>query len=202
MTRPRIITGFSRYRDTELDVKAKFIVDSMTANANFSTPIPALTEITAATNSYIEALSNAEAGGKSQIAIKNQTRLQLEGLLEKLALYVEAYGQSNEVVLLSSGFSLAKTTTPVGILPKPENFTVQPKEKGTVNLKLSSIRGAISYQFEYRILGEETWVVNVQSKSSLALTNLQSGAQYEFRVTAIGSVTDRIYSDEVKSFVL
>ncbi|MBB2146196.1 hypothetical protein GM921_11915 [Pedobacter sp. LMG 31464] len=202
MNKPRIITGFDRYRNTELDVKAKFIVDSMTGNPNFDMPLPPLADITAATTAYIEALSNAEGGGKSQIAIKDKARLQLEGLLNKLALYVEAYGKSDEVVLLSSGFSLAKTVTPVGVLPKPDGFTVQPKEKGTINLKLSAIRGANSYLFEYRVLGDEAWIISVQSKSSLSLTNLQSGSQYEFRVAGIGSATTRIYSDEVRSFVL
>jgi hypothetical protein len=132
MNKPKIIKGFDRYRDTELDVKAKFIVDSMTDNPNFTTPVPALADVTAATTAYIAALSNAESGGKSQLAIKNQARLQLEELLNKLALYVEAYGKSDEVILLSSGFNLAKTVTPVGILPKPNGFTVQPKDKGTV----------------------------------------------------------------------
>src|SRR6478672_9660860 len=101
MSKPRIITGFSRYRDTELDVKAKFIVDSMTDNTNFTTPLPKLADVASATTAYIEALSNAEAGGISQTAIKNQTRQTLETLLEKLALYVEAYGKNDEVILLS-----------------------------------------------------------------------------------------------------
>lgn len=202
MSKPKIITGFSRYPNTELDVKAKFIVDSMTDNANFTTPFPPLADIAAATTTYIEALSNAEGGGRSQTAIKNQARLILEGLLEKLALYVEAYGKSDEVILLSSGFTLARAVTPIGVLPKPESFTAQPKDKGTISLKLTPIRGAISYQFEYRIIGDETWNVRTHSKSYISLTNLQSGAQYEFRVTGIGSAIDRIYSDELRSFVL
>jgi hypothetical protein len=202
MNKPKIVTGFTRYPSTELDVKAKFIVDSMTDNANFATPFPALADITAATNAYVEALSNAEGGGKSQIAIKNQARQQLEELLEKLALYVGAYGKNDEVILLSSGFSLAKGYAPIGILPKPDGFTVQPKDKGSVNLKVTTMRGANSYQFEYRIMGDEAWIISVQSKSSLSLTNLQSGSQYEFRVAGIGSAKGRIYSDEIRSFVL
>ncbi|MBB2147086.1 hypothetical protein GM921_16395 [Pedobacter sp. LMG 31464] len=202
MSKPKIITGFKRYNHTELDVKAKFIVDSMTDNANFVTPIPSLADVTAATTNYIEALSNAEGGGKSQMAIRNQTRKILEGLLDKLALYVEAYGKDDEVILLSSGFSLAKGYSPIGILPKPEGFTVQSIDKGTISLRLAAIRGANSYQFEYRLLGDETWIIRVQSKSSLSLTNLPSGSQFEFRVAAIGSAVERIYSDELKSFVL
>jgi hypothetical protein len=202
MNKPRIITGFSRYRKTELDVKAKFIVDSMTNNANFTTPFPPLADVATATTAYSEALSNAEGGGMAQTAIKNQARLHLEELLEKLALYVEAYGKNDEVILLSSGFTLAKAVTPIGILSKPEGFTVQSKGKGTISLKLTSIRGAVVYQFEYRIIGEETWTICTYSKSYLSLTNLQSGAQYEFRVTGIGTALERIYSDELKSFVL
>lgn len=202
MSKPKITTGFSRYHKTELDVKAKFIVDSLTNNPHFVTPVPSLAEVTAATTAYMVALSNAEGGGKSQLAIRNQTRDNLETMLEKLALYVEAYGKNDEVILLSSGFSLAKGFSPIGILTKPERFTAQPKEKGTINLKLAAIHGASSYQFEYRVLGDETWIISVQSKSSLSLTNLQSGSQYEFRVAGIGSAKERIYSDELRSFVL
>lgn len=52
-------------------------------------------------------------------------------------------------------------------------------------------------------LSEETkWDHHLASASSVNIANLKSGKQYAFRVTAIGSDPNRVYSDVVTSFVL
>ncbi|MFD0940821.1 fibronectin type III domain-containing protein [Pedobacter boryungensis] len=202
MSKPKIVTTFTRYRDSELSAKANFIIKSMTSNANFASPVPSLGEITAADNDYTAALSDAETGGKSAIAVKNQAREKLEALLIKLSHYVTIYGNEDEVVLLSSGFSLAKGINAVGILPKPTGFSVKATEKGMATIKLDKINGAGVYQFEYRTVGTEVWTTFLSTKSMVLLQPLTSGLEYEFRVTAAGSAEERIYSDVLKSFIL
>ncbi|MBB2145388.1 hypothetical protein GM921_07830 [Pedobacter sp. LMG 31464] len=202
MSKPKIVTSFSRYSDTELSNKAKFIINSMTANAYFATPVPSLGEITAADNDYTAALSDAENGGKSEIAVKNEAREQLEALLIKLFHYVLIYGNDNEVILLSSGFSLSKAVNPVGILPKPTGFSAKSMEKGMATVKLTKIKGAGMYQYEYRVVGTEAWTNFLSTKSAVLLQPLTSGLEYEFRVIAAGSANERIYSDILKSFIL
>ncbi|MFI5453633.1 fibronectin type III domain-containing protein [Pedobacter sp. UC225_61] len=202
MSKSKIITSFSRYRDAEFSNKAKFIINSMTANANFAAPVPSLGEITAADNDYTAALSDAETGGKAAIALKNQARENLEALLLKLSHYVLIYGNDDEVVLLSSGFSLSKGGNPVGILPKPTGFTVKSTDKGMVTIKLTKVNGAGMYQYEYRVVGTETWTTFLSTKSAVLVEPLTSGVEYEFRVTAAGSADERIYSDVLKSFIL
>ncbi len=203
MAKPRLVTGFPRYRDTELETKARFIVESMSDNPNFTTPVPTLAEITNSINAYTGALRDAEAGGKATIARKNEERKKLEDLLTKLSLYVEAYANSNEVILLSSGFSLVKPQTPVGMLAKPHVFSANAAEIGAVHLKLEMIHGADSYQYEYRLAnGDRVWFIETATKSNLKIKGLQSGQKYEFRVAGIGAHPDRIYSDIISTFVL
>ncbi len=203
MSKSKLVTGFPRYRDTELETKARFIVESMSDNPHFTTPVPSLAEITNSINAYTGALRDAEAGGKALIAKKNEERALLIALLEKLSLYVEAYSNNNEVILLSSGFSLAKTRSTIGSLPKPHNFSVSPTTAGVVVLKLETIYGADSYQYEYRLANvESTWSIETFTKASLKLKGLQSGQKYEFRVAGIGAHPDRVYSDTISTFVI
>ncbi len=203
MSKSRLVTSFHRYRDTDLEIKARFIVQSMDGNENFTTPIPALSTVSNAINTYVIALRDAESGGKTAVATKNEERAALEMLLVKLSLYVEATANYNEVVLLSSGFNLAKDPMPVGTLPKPHDFSATPTEKGAMLLKLSPIHRAINYQYEYRLANSnDPWNQQLHTKSKLKIWGLQSGVAYEFRVTAIGTDPHRVYSDIISSFVI
>ena len=201
MAKTKIVTGFSRYRDPELDQKAKFIIDSMTDNPHFTDPVPAIAEIITANDAYIAARSAAETGDREAVAIKNQKREALENLLNKLALYVEANANNDEAVMLSSGFSLSKDHTPVGILPKPENFSARPTEKGMITLNLKPIAGADSYQYEYRLVEAMQWTIEVHTKSNILLTGLESGKEYLFRVAGVGAAPERVYSDILSSYI-
>lgn len=202
MKKAKLIIGFNRFRNKELLTKAQFILDSMTGHGNFETFASDLAALKENVLSYATALSKAESRSKADIAAMNQARKALEEQLRDIALRVESHAKGDEVVLLSSGFSLAKNNMPIGILPKPENFTLEPHNKGTIDLSLDSIRGANSYQYEYKMVGAEAWTVKVGTKSKLTLKGLSSGAEYEFRVAGIGAAEDRVYSDIIKSFIL
>ena len=202
MAKIKVLVDFHHYRDAELDQKANFIISSMTGNAAFPDPVPDIVSITTANQEYITARRDAETGDHEKVAVKNQKRKALEDLLGKLGLYVEANGNNDEAILISSGFSLKKEREPVGILPKPTGFSVHATEKGMIQLDLNAIKGAESYLYEYRSLGEANWTVRISTKSDLLLTGLESGKQYEFRVAGIGANPERVYSDVLQSYVL
>jgi len=202
MAKLKILIDFSHYRDADLDQKAIFIIGSMEGNEAFPNPVPDIITITTANDEYIAARRDAETGDHEKIAVKNQKRKVLEDLLGKLGLYVEANGNNDEAILISSGFSLKKEREPVGILPKPESFSVHATEKGMIQLNVNTIKGSEGYLFEYRLLGAPNWTVAVSTKSELLLTGLESGKQYDFRVAGIGTNPERVYSDVLQSFVL
>ena len=202
MSKIKIITSFSRYSDADLEQKAELIADSMTNNANFESPEPAISVLQAATTAFDTAIIKAKEGGKTEKLIRELKREELIVILDKLALYVQMKGDGNDAALSSSGFSLSKTRNIVGALPKPQNFALHVEKVGKITLSLKPVRGAKSYLYEYRKKGEEVWDIMVYTKTTLVLTDLQSGQLYEFRVAPVGSSTEKTYSDVLSSYVL
>ena len=206
MSKIRVRISFRDYKDAELEQKAQHIVQSLTGNAAFPNPTPALADVQTAISKYAAALANAIDGSKQDTAIKKQSRDDLEGLLHDLALYVQLTGKDDAAVILSSGFDIAKTPTPVGVLPKPDGFSVNPSaSKGSVDLYVNASNGAKSYQYEYTdspVTPTGVWHVITDTATAITVNNLQSGKEYAFRVAGIGSDPTRVYSDVVTSFVL
>jgi len=203
MKKVNIITSFSKNNDAELVLKALLIVSSMTGNANFATPEPALADVKAAADALDAAIVEAkESGTKAKILARENKRTLLVELLNRLALYVKFTALDDAEVLASSGFSLSKTPEPVGVLAKPHNFMVEATQVGAIKLSIKAINGANGYQYEYRKKGTEVWSIFMDTKSKVNINGLQSGEQYEFRVAGVGTVAQRIYSDVLSSFIL
>lgn len=206
MPKSKILTGFTRYSDPDVLVKAREIVSHMTNNVNFVTPVPTLADLTLLITNYETSLSAAASGSKLDTSVKNQKRDLMEESLTNLAYYVQANGKNDEAILLSSGFELQKSKTPVGILPKPENLKVLPGNSGgSVKVSVNKITGADSYLFEYTdapVTASSIWLVLPSSKSNNTVSGLISGKQYAFKVTGVGSNPEQVFSDVVLSFVL
>ncbi|WP_266364895.1 fibronectin type III domain-containing protein [Tellurirhabdus rosea] len=205
MTAVKITTGFSTYRDKELDQKAQYVLASLTNNSNFPNPTPTLADLQTAVTDYQQALVKAAGGARQDTLEKNLKRESLIRMLDKLAAYVQFMGKDNVTALQSSGFDLSKPRRPVGPLPKPENFKVEPgPSEGTMLVSVDAVRNAKSYLIEYTSTPEtptSIWTPLVSSKSANLLTGLESGKQYVFRVAAIGSDPTRVYSDKISRFV-
>ncbi|WDO11624.1 fibronectin type III domain-containing protein [Flavobacterium sp. WW92] len=202
MSRIKIITSFGRYNDANLEQKAELIADSMTNNPHFEDPVPAIADLKEATIAFDEAIIKAKEGGKREQLRRDDKRKELIVLLDKLALYVHMKADGDKSALASSGFTLSKIPEAIGILSKPQNFMVRAENAGSIKLSIKTIRGAKSYQYEYRKKGETIWQIWVHTKTTLLLTNLESGQQYEFRIAAIGAAMQRVYSDVISSYVL
>ncbi len=195
MSKAKIIIGFSKLSDPELDVKSQEIITKMTGNINFLTPIPTLVEVGTAKSEYATSLVNASQGNTNDTAIKNQKRKVLESLLHRLGLYVELTADGDEEKLFSSGFDLQKEKTAVGVLPTP----------GSVKITVNKIPNADSYLFEYTeapVTETTNWVIVPSSKANLEIDDLISGKQYAFKVAGVGANPTQVFSDVVITFVL
>jgi hypothetical protein len=200
----RIKTGFSTFTDAGLLVEAAQIITSMTGNAYFPNPVPPLSEVEDAYDAYKEAI--AATSGKEATMTKNKTRAVLERLLGELALYVQLNSKGDEVVLGSTAFRMVSKRVPVGVLPKPSNFTAVPGDmRGSIKLSLKSIDGANSYVYEYTTAPStptSNWETIITPRASTVVDDLTSGQKYTFRAVAVGANPTRIYSDEISSYVL
>ena len=201
MSTIRVKVSFTTYTDAGLYQKSEHILQCMTGNPNFASPTPALTALQAAITKYSDALGKVVDGTRTDTALKNQARAELEAILHDLGLYVQLNGKNDEAIILSSGFDIASTPTPIGVLAKPENFTVETgKSKGCIDVSLNPVNGARSYQFEYTdtpVTPTSVWHVVTCTAAFVTITGLVSGKEYAFRVTGIGSDPTRVYSDAI-----
>ena len=198
----KIVLSYKRLNDSQLVQKAGLILECLTDNKDFPNPSPTLEELNLALVEFNSAILSAKEGWKAEQWKRIEKRKQLIELLDSLAWFVQHKGNRNEESLMSTGISLRKTPQPVGVLPNPQAFTIVATNVGTIKMKLKAIYGARSYQYEYRKKGESTWQVFVHTKAVLLLSNLESGAMYEFRVAGIGTNTQRVISDVLSSYVL
>ena len=202
MNTPRVRVSFKSYKDAELFQKTEHILQNMTGNANFATPSPTLIAVKAANDKYSLALGKVVDGTKQDTILKNQARADLEALLHDLGMYVQLNSNGDDAIMSSSGFDLSKTPEPIGILPKPDGFTVEINQsKGCMDLSLNAIPGARSYQYEYTevpVIATSIWRVVSSTVTFVTITGLTSAKEYSFRVTGVGSDPTRVYSDEIE----
>lgn len=202
MKTPKVLTGSDPYNDPELSTRALTIVTKMTGNPHFTTPKPALADVSTAIDDFDSSMTEAATGDHAAVELKNQKRKNLSQLLSDLGIYVQLTSNGDAAIMLSSGFKISKEPTPVGPLPKPTGFFALPQGKGEMLVGLDRIPGARMYQYEYKEPSAAGWTLLTNSKSKVLMTGLTSGKEYLFRVLPLGASDIREYSDEVSSFVI
>ena len=197
----KISNDYTRLTDAGLNVTAQQIHDSMDGNANFPTPEPTLVVFEAALAAYSAALSNAQDGGKLEVAIKNQKKEELLDLLTQLADYVVFTSKGDRVKAISSGFTITKVPAPAPPVTKPESMRVENGlNSGELQTKVANVKGARSYVHQFTndaTLAEASWKTVACSSAQALIVNLQPGVKYYFRVGVIGSKMQLVYSDVV-----
>jgi hypothetical protein len=110
------------------------VVVNMTANANFTTPLPALATVTTAITAVEDAIAlwgpQGNRGSHANLVDLRTKALDLANLLKAEAHYVQETAQiaagSDYVtmgsIIITSGFELASTKTPQGVLEMVQNF--------------------------------------------------------------------------------
>lgn len=197
--------SFKEFSDEDLLVEAGQIETNMTGNDNFPEPDPGLEELGTCREDYSVALNNM-GNGKGSTLVKDAKRKKLEKVLRSIGLYVERIADGDEIMAETSGFRLSAKRDRLGILDKGSNLKAVPgPTKGSVKLSVNKIHGAKIYQFEYKLssdLTNDNWKVTNASQKSVIINNLVSGQEYAFRVAGVGANPTRVYSDEIRSFVL
>jgi hypothetical protein len=140
----KVKIGLKGLTITEKVAKAEAIVLQMTGNANYTTPIPDLADITLKCKTLTEENNKAEAIRKSsleQTKIVEQNEKELDGMLNQLGSYVDNIANGNAQMILSAGYDIVDTTDSVNKLYPPDDFKgTTGDEDGEVNLMWKKLK--------------------------------------------------------------
>lgn len=189
--------------DAEILAFARAHITAMTGNPNFPAPEPAPAALLAAVDAYETALNEAiaaSAAAQTKTSAKDAQRAALELLLTQRAASVEIQSGGEETKILSAGFGVRASASPVGAMAQPQNFRATMGDlTGEIDLQWDPVRGAKSYILECRTHGATpgAWQqVKIVTSSKYSAQGLTPGQEYAFRVRAVGTAGEGPWSDE------
>lgn len=201
----QVNNGYDRMTIEKLLGKANFVLEQMTANAEyFPEPNPPLADVKAAANELETANLAAQNMDKVAISYRNEKKDELIALLRKLGIYVNLCADSNRTIALSSGFDIRKDPQPAPPITAVEVPVITAGlNAGELDAKVKTAQGARMYQ--YFISADNTkpineWIHYSSTKQKFSFTGLESATRYYVRVAAIGVNNQMVYSDSA-SFV-
>jgi hypothetical protein len=173
---------------------ANTIKTAMTANANFTTPNPALTALgtlitTAQTK--IAAYNTAKAAAELALTDRDTAVAALCAGLTQEAAYVENVSGGDTAKIESAGMSVRADAAPVGPPTQALNLVLSAGDnEGPLDGSWDPVRGANSYEIQTSpepVTGTSWAYKMTAGKSSATLTGLTSGTRMWVRVRAIGA---------------
>ena len=187
------IDSLARISNANLIATSERIQVAMHGNANYPAPVPPLSDIAAAHDSFAAAVSSG-IGGAHAVADRRQKRTQLVVLLRSLALYVQQTCNGDPVILLSSGYPVRRAPQPAGLLSAPANLRLaRGKLSGQLKARCNADTRVSSYQWRYASAAAPTaWIVlDPTARASIVLDGLIAGTVYTVQVRAVGSAGGR-----------
>lgn len=184
--------------------KAKAIVQKMTGNANFATPVPSLSGITAAIAKLEGSYEAAIDGGKSKTAAMHIDKDALVNLIKQLASYVQDISGGDETKILSSGFELFGERTPALLPEAPGDVRITAEGDGKITLQWNPVKFAKAYlvQMSDTPDAEDSWtIIDGSTRSRFMASHLQSLSIKWFRVAALGAAGRSTWSAPAKVIV-
>lgn len=189
-------------------VFAKQIITSLTGNADFAAPLPALETVSpliAAAEQANAEVKIARQSVATKVSILDDKLSDLDSVLNQLAAYVESTAKGDETKIKSAGMSVKATSTPFGIPPAPENLLAVAANEGEISLSWDGIKGSKSYviQMATDISGAGNWAISkISTKSKADVSKLESGIKYWFRVAAVGAAGQGPWSDPATKYAI
>lgn len=192
MKTPTVKLGLKDLSDAELLEKGRNHVTMLTGNPHFPPPTtPPAADITTACNDLEASIQEVQFnGGKVAHELKRTRSKAVRALIKVLGGYVQANCKGDANIILSAGFEVVASPTPVEELAMPQGFrALLTNHEGQVPLRWFTVKDAVNYQVEMNAVGPETdnWEpLAITSKTRALADGLNSAKYYWFRVRAIG----------------
>ena len=189
----KVKVGLKGLRLGQKITKAESLVTGMTGNPNFTTPVPALADLTTkatALQSAVTASNAIRQASQAQTDLMHLIEDELDDMINQLASYVDATAAGDKQKILTSGFDVVDTTGTVEPLYAPEDFMGTPgDEEGEVNLMWHKLRNVGKHT--YNVLcrkyasGDEFALMAGTDQTKVDIKGLDPGDKYEFYVQGI-----------------
>lgn len=186
----KVSLSFGELSDTELDNFAQGVIDALTGNATYPTPPVTLTNLQAAVDDYTAKMAAAQTGTKADRAAKNHSREVLEGLLRKVATYVQMMCNEDPALLLTSGFQMQSTNRTSTPLEKPTGLSIKNGVAGQLVARVDAVKNANTYEGRAKPFDGD-WLPSVFTGDSqhIIFNGLTRGKDYTAQVRALGGST-------------
>jgi Fibronectin type III domain len=149
---------------------------------------------------YMEA-QETRSLSMTRTAVLHQKEDVFDQLLTALGLAVEIESGGDEAFILSKGASVKSYPVKASIPRHPEALSAtKSASPGTIYLKWKRVSGSHSYLIRAtgNIADADSWVqVAVSTRTLAEVSGLDSGKQYWFQVSAVGSAGQGPWSDPV-----
>lgn len=186
----KVSLHFAELSDTELDNFAQGVIAALTGNATYPTPPVTLANLQAAVDDYTAKMAAAQTGGVSDTAAKNNSRNTLNGLLRKVAAYVQMMCDEDPALLLSSGFQMQSTNRSSTPLEKPKGLSIKNGVAGQLVARVDAVKNANMYEGRIKATTGD-WQPSVFTGDSrrVPFPGLTPGTSYMIEVRALGGST-------------
>ena len=198
-----IVMPFSRLSDSKLLTKALDILASLTDNAFFPTPTPALAAVGDAISAFQEALIGAATRDRSKVILKNRARVDLISVLKALGNYVTFTANGDSAMIGSTAFDTRKIPQPV-IVPKPMLVVESGINTGElINIADAAGKGrSFVHRYTPNPLTETSvWESFTSRSRKFTFTGLEKTKIYWCRVGVVGAKGQQVFSDPVSKVV-
>lgn len=170
----------------------------------YPSPTPPLSAVSTKTNAYRDTLK--DRGSKVKTAAKKSARKALEDVLNKLGIYVQINCGNDEAKALRSGYDIRKKAEPVGDLPKPEKFTIEPGLNSHEIFASMKSYGYKAGTYVYRYTQDEnsdpeTWKTIVSTNPKVLIEGLESGKKVFVRGAGVGASNNLVWSHTISMYV-
>ena len=200
----RLTLNFKETRDSDLATLALTVANKMADNEHFPDPGMLIIELGEIGNQFLKAVADARSRDLEKVAYKNNLRILVVKKLKEAGEFVLIHAAGKELPLITSGFDLIKSVDKV-ILKSPKDFKIMPGPKpGEMILKVRRVPGARSYLFQWTpapLTNESVWESIVDTCCKKVISGLPLGVEYFFRMAAIGSRRQIIYTQPLSRYI-
>jgi hypothetical protein len=202
----KLSLNFKETKDADLNTLAYAVATRMTNNEHFPDPGLLIIELFEIRNQFHDALIQAKSRDLEKVAYKNNVRALLIQKLKQVGEFVLTHTTDShaQLQLASTGFDLVSSEEEI-ILKSPKDFKIMPgPNPGEMILKVRRVRGARSYLYQWTpapLTSESVWQSMADTRCKKVIKGLPLGVNYCFRMAAIGSRNQIVYTQPLSRYI-